>query len=87
MQQVCRQTLKSLAAECHVGIRFWAAAFLTDSVILSMWIDSLVACIWGAAGCLFATDVDDGVPASGLVGWWVGHLSVAGRNLVSFPPE
>ena len=55
--------------------------------ILSMWIDSLVACIWGAAGCLFATDVDDGVPASGLVGWWVGHLSVAGRNLVSFPPE
>ena len=32
MQQVCRQTLKSLAAECHVGIRFGAAAFLTDSV-------------------------------------------------------
>ena len=56
--------------------------------ILSVWIDSLVACIWwGAAGCLFSTDVDDGVPGSGLVGWWVGHLSVAGRNLVSFPPE
>ena len=45
--------------------------------ILSVWIDSLVACIWwGAAGCLFSTDVDDGVPGSGsgLVGWWVGGL-------------
>ena len=32
MKQVCSQTLKSLAAECHVGIRFGAASFLTDSV-------------------------------------------------------
>ena len=72
MKQVCFQTVKSLAAECHVGISFGAASFLTD---LSVWIDSLVACIWwGAAGCLFSTDVDDGVPGSGLVGWWVGGL-------------
>ena len=32
MKQVCSQTLKSMAAECHVGIRFGAASFLTDSV-------------------------------------------------------
>ena len=40
--------------------------------ILSEWIDSLVASIWwGAAGCLFSTDVDDGVPD---LGGWGGGL-------------
>ena len=64
----------------------FASGLLHFLTILFVWIDCLVACMWwGAASCLFWTDVVDAVPGSGLVGW--GHLSVAGRNPFSFPAE
>ena len=62
MKQAYRQTLKSLAAECLVGVRLGLLNFLTPVCV-----DWLLA--FGAGGCLFWTDVVDTLPRSGLVGW------------------
>ena len=45
MKQACRQTLKSLAAECLVGVRLGLLNFLTPVTCLRGLI-VLVACIW-----------------------------------------
>ena len=53
MKQACRQTLKSLAAECLVGVRLGLLNFLTPACV--DWLFWLLA--FGADGCLFWTDV------------------------------
>ena len=70
VKQACRQTLKSLAAECLVGVRLGLLNFL--SPVCVDWLFWLLA--FGAGGCLFWTDVVDTLPRSGLVGWCLESL-------------
>ena len=76
MKQACRQTLKSLAAECLVGVRLGLLNFLTPVCV--DWLFWLLA--FGAGGCLFWTDVVDTLPGSGLVGWCLESVFFADTN-------
>ena len=76
MKQACRQTLKSLAAECLVGVRLGLLNFLTPVCVDGLfW---LLA--FGAGVCLFWTDVVDTLPGSGLVGWCLESVFFADTN-------
>ena len=81
MKQACRQTLKSLAAECLVGVRLGLLNFLTPVCV-----DRLFWLLAFGAGVFVWTDVVDTLPGSGLVGWCLESVFLLIQTQLQFYP-